>query len=339
MNRAKIISFIAILGLMVILAGCGSSKSDSKSSTSQPQKAVSNFPDKQITMLVGYAAGGGTDVTARTAVKTLNDSGIVKQTFVVENMPGASGSLALADLQKRKGNPYYLLSVPEFAAPIWKEGGVKATLSDYIPVAQVATDTLIISVKKDSPYKNIDDFLKGLKADPSKIVISISSAIDGGEPYKWQQIARGYGVDKQLNILTTGGASESLTNLLGGHSQVAFVTPALLKGYAAKGDLIPLGILADKRDASFPDIPTMKEKGINVTYYRSRGFWAAAGISPDAVSYWEKAFKDMMETDAWKKYIKDNNLLAEFKGSKEYTAYLQAEGTGYQEYMKTIKKK
>ena len=252
-------------------------------------------------------------------------------------MPGASGSLALLELKKRKGDEHVIIQVPNIAEPLWQEGKINAEFSDYTPIAQVATGPMIITVGKNSPYKTIEEFLKGLKKDPSKIVISTSSSIDGGEPFRWNSIKEAYGIEKELNIMTTGGQAESFQNLLGGHSDAGMLTQSLLKGNVENGSLRPLVVLGDERLESYPDVPTLKEIGYDVTYYRTRGFWAAGDISPAAVKYWEDTFKQLTESEGWKKFSEDQGMLNEFKDSEAYKAAILEEAPQYQDYLKKIK--
>ncbi|WP_428912402.1 tripartite tricarboxylate transporter substrate binding protein [Niallia sp. Krafla_26] len=333
MKFSKIVLASLLLCFAAILTACGGS-----SSTAKEVKNDGEFvPSKQVDMIVGYAAGGGGDLTARTATKVLAEEGIVDETMVVTNMPGASGSLALMELKKRKGDEHVLIQVPNIAEPLWQEGKINAEFSDYTPIAQVATEPMIITVEKNSPYQTIEEFLEALKKDPSKIVISTSSAIDGGEPFRWNSIKEAYGIEKELNIMTTGGQAESFQNLLGGHSDAGMLTQALLKGNVENGSLRPLAVLGDERLELYPDIPTLKEVGYDVTYYRTRGFWAAGDISPAAVKYWENTFKELTESEGWKKFSEDQGMLNQFKDSEDYKAAILEEAPQYQDYLKKIK--
>ena len=197
---------------------------------------------------------------------------------------------------------------------------------------------MIVTVGKKSPYQTIEELLDALKKDPSKIVISTSSSIDGGEPFRWHSIKQAYGIEKELNIMTTGGASESFQALLGGHSDVAMLTQSLLKGNVESGSLRPLAVLGNEHLELYPDVPTLKEKGYDVTYYRTRGFWSSGDISQEAVSFWENALKEMTETDTWKKFSEDQGMKIEFKGHQEYKDAILEEAPQYQEYLKTLKK-
>lgn len=316
--------FILSFCLLVLMACSSNASSENEEELSE------DYPDKTLEVLVGFAAGGGTDLSARNMTESLNKEGIVEQSFMVENLPGAEGGIALRELHSRIGDEYTLEAIPEYGLSLWKEDEVN--LEEYTPIAQVATDYQTIAVREDAPYNNIEELLEAIQNDPKSIVISSATALSGGIGWKWDQIIKEGDLGIDPNIVPMDGESEALTALLSGDADVTFVVPQLAKEHVENGDIKLLATLTDERTEQFSDIPTLKEAGIDVTYYRPRGFWMNGDIPDTVANYWEEALMQMSETDSWKEYVEDSGLLLEFKGQKEYTDYILEDGQSFKEY-------
>jgi putative tricarboxylic transport membrane protein len=332
--------FLVLFGLLFLVA-CSSSES-SGTTEEEPKKEADSegqlpegYPDQTIEVLVGYGAGGGTDLSARNMIEALNSSGIVDQSFVVENITGAGGAIAMKELAS-SGDEYTLEAIPEYGSGLWNNTAGDLGLSDFTPIAQVATDYQIIAVREDSPYETIEELLDAMKEDSQSVTIPIASSLDGGEPWRWYQVADGYGIEGELNLVSLEGGNAALTALLGGDGDAIFVVPQLAADHIEKGNIRGLAVMTDERTDQFPDIPTLKEKGVDVTYYRTRGFWMSGNVSEEVANYWENAFKEMMETETWEKYIENSGLLPIFKGREEYTNVIAEDGAAYKEYFKSF---
>ena len=279
-------------------------------------------------------------MAARTFTAALSQNKIVDQKFVVHNIPGAQGALALRELAKRKGDPYVLLSMPEYADGLW-DGTLKdLSLSDFSPVAQVATDYLVLVVRADSPYKTAIEVLDKLKEDPSSMVIPLAGPMKSGEGLKWYELANKYGLNlDEMNFVPHDGANPALTSLLSGYGDVAFTTISIADDHILSGNLRVLAVMTEKRienRESLKDAPTMIEQGVDITAYRPRGFWLAGGVSEEVVKFWEDAFKQILETPEYKEYVQKAGLLAEFRPREEYIKYIQETGSLYSEYVQTL---
>lgn len=320
----KVTSRILLLFSLSFLVACSSS------ANSAGEKELPNdYPNQTVEVLVGFGAGGGTDLSARNMVESLNKEGIVDQSFIVENMPGAEGGIALRELSSRKGDEYTLEAIPEHGLGLWKED---SALNDYTPIAQVATDYQTIAVAKDSPYDTLDELIEAMEKDPKSVNISSATSLSGGVGWKWHQIFEAANMQVEPNLVPMEGENAALTALLGGDADVTFVVPQLAVDHVEKGNIKLLAVMTDERTDQFPDVPTLKEEGLDVTYYRARGFWMNGDISEPVANYWEDALEKMSETDTWSEYVENAGLLLEFKGREEYTDYIEEDGTSYKEY-------
>ena len=349
MGKKYYLMVLVVVTLFVILSACSSSGSSSDASGEQPSTSEqdsneteenndgetgeasipNDYPDQRVEMLVGYAAGGGTDTAARNIIQALSDDEIIPQTINIKSMPGATGGHALMELQQRKGDIYTLLMMPDFGEPIWT-GSIDAVLEDFTPVAQVAVDSSIIAVSGNSPYQTIEELVDAMKAGED-VTIGLAGTIDSLEGLKWFELADSYGIENPKFVAFSGG-SEALTAVLGGHVDTTLVNVGTGLDYFEEGSLRPLAATTVDRLDALPDVPTLVERDIDMVYQRIRGVWAPADLPDEILTFWEDTFQEMMEGETWPEYVESGQMQLEFKGSAEYTEWIKEEGPKFKEY-------
>jgi len=335
-----VVLIIAIL-VTVAFTGCSKPEAPENATTEEAtqetaEKVLDGYPSKIIEVLVGYAAGGDTDLDARKMVELLQTSGLMDKSvnFNVVNKPGAGGAMPVRELAtSKKSDDHTLLVDTAHINSLWNGGAGKDTsLSDLKPIAQIGESTLMIMVKEDSKYKTLDDLLNALKNDSKSVVISLSTPLLSGECWVWDRVKNAAGVNGQLTLVTHNGASESLVSLLAGDADVALLFPILVKDHVSKGTLKPLAIFGENRLDDFPDTPTMIENGFDVTFIKAKGVLMGGEVSEEIINYWENILKKMTETDEWKEHCQRTGQSVIFKGSEEYTNFINKQGSAYQEY-------
>ena len=325
---------ILIVFSMVLLVGCSSKEPAVKKSV------LDGYPDRPINVLVGYGAGGGSDTHARTVIKALNDNGIVDQSFTVENLPGASGVHAFSKMQNEPDDIYQIFCVPEMGIPL-VNGALDASYDDFQRIAQVGSGTHAMFVKADSPFETVEQVLDAIEKDPQSVSIPVPGALDSVEPYRWYTIFEEIGSDTielgSLNIIPTDGNADVITNIIGGHMDVALVSAsANLADQVEAGNARVLAVLSPERLDAFPDAPTLLERGINIVHNKARGFWIGKDVPEEIVQYWEDALKELMETPEYKEYLDKNMIQSIYKNSEEYTQYSKEEGERFGNFMKRV---
>ncbi|MFC0273358.1 tripartite tricarboxylate transporter substrate binding protein [Metabacillus herbersteinensis] len=329
MKKSKLLIMISLL--TAFMFGCSANTSNEASDNNTGEQAEFT-PEGPIRYIVGFAPGGGTDLAARTVARTLNESGIVEESFAVENLTGGGGVRALMELSN-KGDGNTLLQSVDIYSPMYMEGS-KLKLDQFIPVAQVANNSLLLVVSKNSEYKSVDELFNAIKEDPGKVSIGLPAATDTVEVVKWNEIAKSYGIASELKYIPHNGISEVIPELLSGRIDAALLVPPVAKGYLDSKELNALAAMSDERLEVLPDIPTLKEQGIDVTFYRPQGVFLKAGVGEEVVAYWENALKEMTESEEWKTFINNQMYINEFKGSEEYTEWMETEGKNYSEFLK-----
>ena len=238
------------------------------------------WPGKSVTMIVPFPPGGSTDVIARAVGPKLAEK--FGQPFVVDNKPGAGGTVG-ASAAKRAAPDGYTLFVsslgPFVIGPhlITNAGYDPLKDYDYITVAVQAPN--VLAVPASSPHKSVADVLKFIKANPDKM--TFASAGNGTSDHLtaelfWQETG-----SKAVHVPYKGGAP-ALTDLLGGQVDATFMNINTGMPHFKSGKLRALAITGNKRSPLLPDVPTMDELGMKgVTVYSWQAFAAPKGIPAD----------------------------------------------------------
>jgi len=218
------------------------------------------YPSKSVRVVVGFAAGGPTDVIARIVSQKLSES--LHQTFYVENLGGAGGNLASGQVARATPDGYTIMVIstgfvvnPSLYAKV-PYNAVK----DFTPVTLVAASPNVLVVNPTVPAKTIPELVKLIRDNPGKY--SFAGPGVGSTPHLSGELFR-LAFNLDLAHVPFTGAGPAIQSTMGGHTPIAFTAlpPAIeaVKG----GQLRALGVAADKRVAALPDLPTFAEQGIN----------------------------------------------------------------------------
>lgn len=277
------------------------------------------YPEKPVTIVIHASAGGGSDIFARTMTAAIEKEKLFPQPMIVENKPGGSGAIAFAYTAGKKKDPYYLVTAVTSFLTTPLMGKSPVGLKDFTPVANFAFDEYMLMVNAGSKYKSVKEIIADAKANPKKITIG-GTQLGSSDSICAYLIEKAAGV--QLNYVVFNGGGEVNAALLGGHIDLAVSNPGeALELYKANKVRI-LGVFADKRLVGAPDVPTMKESGVNATYVQNRGLCAPAGIPADALKTLEDAFFKYTKTEAFKKYCRDNMLSEAWMDSAAFGKFL-----------------
>jgi putative tricarboxylic transport membrane protein len=284
------------------------------------------YPEKPITLIVHASAGGGSDIFARTLAASVEKDKLLPHPIIVENKPGGSGGIAFAYVAGKKKDPYYLVTAVSSFMTTPLMGLTPVGLKDFTPIANFAFDEFVLMVNPKSKYKSVKDIIAYAKANPKQITVGgvqLGSA-DSICAYLFEKAA---GV--QFNYIVFNGGGEVNAALLGGHIDMAVSNPGEALELFKAGKVKLLGVYSDKRLSGAPDVPTMKEQGVDVTYVQNRGLVAPAGIPADAKKVLEVAFAKYMKSDIFKKYLADNMLSAAWMDGDTFGKWLEAENAKY----------
>jgi len=222
--------------------------------------AFAAYPEKSITIVVPTAAGGANDAMARVIGQAM--SAILKQPIIVDNKAGANGSIA-SEFVKRAAPDGYTLMLGYIATHAMNPALQKLRydpVTDFEPIGMVGSSATLMVVSPAVQANNAKDVVALLKASPGKI--SYASAGNGTAPHFAAEMFK-LATGTSMVHVPYKGSAPAVTDTIGGQTQVMF--PSLFTGmpYVKAGKLKAMGVAGDKRSALMPDVPTLKEQGIN----------------------------------------------------------------------------
>jgi len=234
--------------------------------------ALAEYPEKPVEVIVGYSAGGGTDVMARTVAQFLEKE--LNGSVVVKNMPGAGGQIGFTEVAKAAPDGYTLgtFNLPA-ALALTHDRDADYDVNSYTYLANFVEDPNTITVSASSPFQTLGELLDAAKADPGAITLGLSS-LGGNDHFGANMIAAASGAE--FTLVPFKGASNARTAIMGGH--VAGGTMTLGQTTNFPDELRVLAVLAGERSPFRPDVPTAKELGFDVQMSSLRGIVAPAGM-------------------------------------------------------------
>lgn len=274
--------------------------------------------------------GGGWDFTCRTVGKLLTDTGILPSQVQVTNMPGASGAVAYANVaSKRADDPNLIVATSTVGITQIAQGRYPADVDAMRWLAMVGADVGVVLVTKDSQYDTLQKLLDALKADPAAIVAGGSSSIGGWDHLRYLMLAKAAGVpDDQLKTLKWvefSGGGDAVTQVMGGHIGVVVTDIGEIGGFIQSGDVKALAVMSDERLEAYPDAPTAKEQGLDVTGYNWRGFYMGGKVDDAAYTAWVDMMKKLYDSAEWQKTAKEKGLTPIWRGGEEFESFVRKE--------------
>ena len=261
------------------------------------------YPEKNITLIVPWSPGGSGDMTCRILAAQMEED--LGENVVVKNMPGAGsmvGAKALADADPDG----YTLGFLGISAAIAQYTSVSPVMMDeYRAVSGIINPSLFLLVNADTPWKSLEDYVEYAKANPGKIKNGNAGAGVIDHLYS-SEFAKVAGVE--FTQVPFKGWGPSLAALAGGHVDSMFVAIGPAKAMIKAGKIRPLAIAAEERHPSFPEIPTMKEGGVDIVMPFWESIVVPAGTPDNVVSVLDEALAKAFQDPETKEKIKNSGL-------------------------------
>jgi tripartite-type tricarboxylate transporter receptor subunit TctC len=258
-----------------------------------------DFPKHPVTMIVPFAAGGTSDVIARTVADQM--SAALGQTVVIENVAGAGGSTALARAARADADGYTIAigNAGTSAAAYTIYPKLPFTPDSFTPIAMVAKTFGIVALRKDFPAKDLNEFIAYAKANPGKINLG-HAGVGSSNFLICKSFVQAAGID--VTLVGYRGAAPALTDAIGG--QIDGVCDAAASVSQAINEKLVRGLVvgSNVRLATLPDLPTSAEAGLPEFEAQGwNGLFAPKGTPPEVVAKLNAAARTAVETDAVKK--------------------------------------
>ena len=241
------------------------------------------YPSHSITVINAFPPGGVSDTITRPLDAALE--AVLKQPVILENKSGAAGAVGAQFAATAKPDGYTLLthivSISGFAAVDKLFGRQpKFTNDDFIPLARIVADPIVMIINNDLPYKALKELVDDAKANPSKLIFS-SSGLYGASHVPTALLAKVAG-NLQMRHLPTNGGGPAIAAVLGGNASFFMSPTSIGLPHIKAGKVRPLAVSSAVRSKALPDVPTFKEQGHDLEYYFWVGLFAPKG-TPDPV--------------------------------------------------------
>lgn len=241
--------------------------------------AAQDYPSRTVELIVPYAVGGGTDAVARAFVEAANKH--FPKPFVVINRPGAAGSIGHSEGARAKADGYKLTMVtPEISLALLQGIG-KARYQDFTYVARLNMDPIVLIVRADSPWKTLEDFTAHVKKNPEKVLVGNAGK---GATYHLAAVALEQKTGLKFNNIPYVGAGPELMALVAGEVEAGFATTGEAGTWVKSGKLKLLAVMAPERLKSFPDVPTFRERNIDLELGTWRALAVPKGTPPEVTA-------------------------------------------------------
>ncbi|MCV7152115.1 Bug family tripartite tricarboxylate transporter substrate binding protein [Mycolicibacterium pyrenivorans] len=276
----------------------------------------------RLRMMVPNSPGGGYDLTARTAVKIMEDDDITGRVEVF-NVIGAGGTVAMARLMNERGNGDLMMMMGLGVVGATYTNGSKARASDATALAKVVEEQEGILVPADSPFETVQDFVAAWKADPAKVTLGGGSSPGGPDHLFPMETARAVGVDPtKVNFVSYDGGGDLLTALLGNKISAGTSGLGEYVDQIESGQVRVLAVSGEQRVEGI-DAPTLTESGIDLTFTNWRGVLAPPGISDEDRAAMVRILEELHATDAWKEALVTNGWSDAFMTGPAFEEFLK----------------
>jgi tripartite-type tricarboxylate transporter receptor subunit TctC len=294
---------------------------------------AADFPTKEVQIIIPWAAGGATDLIFRALAATTGR--YLGKAVVVVNRPGGAGAVGYTEAAQAKPDGYMLASAITPLTILPHQVTTAFTYKSFDPVINVVSDPGMFLVRSDAPWKSLKEFLDYAKKNPGMITVGNSGA-GGGVHLIALAFEKAAGV--KFNHIPFAGGGPSVTALLGGHINAVTVSPPEGIEHVKAGKLKIIALFAEKRFELFPDVPTVKEQGIDFVMGQWRGLAAPKGTPPDVIKKLHDAFKKGMEDQIFIKNAKDMVVNLSHLGPEAFGKLMARDDEFYGKLVKEIKK-
>lgn len=279
-------------------------------------------PTRPVEAVVHTGPGGGSDLLARAVALMIEKEKLLPVRMQVANKTGGGGAVAAAYLAEKKGEQHTI----GFFTGVWltnplTSAEAKVSLKDLTPIVRLVLEPALIAVKADAPYKTLAEFVAAAKQKPGELKQS-GGSITSRDNVVRQQLQKASGARWQFISFPGGG--ERIAALLGGHVNMMVIEPAEAGEHIRAGNMRVLAQVADARLKAFPNVPTIREAGFDVTPVpQVRGVVAPPGIPRENVAYWEGVFRKLTQTESWKKFLADNQFEDGYQNAAELSKFYE----------------
>ena len=284
------------------------------------------YPDRPIRMIVGFAAGGSTDVAARIVAQKMSE--ILGQSVLVENRPGASGLIAAEDVVKSPPDGYTLMMASQTVLAVAPRLYRKATvdpIKDFAPVAYCGASPLVLVVNPSFPAHTTSELIAMAKAEPGKIIFGTGGV--GTTPHIASEMFQ-YAAGIKMTHVPYRGEAGAINDVVAGQIPAMFANLSAIMGQLKAGTVRAIAVTSPQRSPLVPDVPTVAETLPGFAAETWFGLVAPAGTPPDIIAKLNAAALQALASEDTKKRYADLGMTDSGEGRTtpaQVDAYIKSE--------------
>ncbi len=312
--KGKRLFWVWSIGLSLLVVGSGF--------------AAATFPERPINLIAPNPPGGNTDLQCRALAEAAKK--FLPAPITIVNRPGGGGSVGMAEAIQAKPNGYTIgMASPSntLLIPLISKVPFKAGVSDFRPVIKLIKAPVVFVVLDKAPWKSIADVVAYGKAHSGQVRVG-TPGIGTFHHINLEMLKKMAKVD--LTHVPFAGGAESITALLGEHIEAVIIPPSVVVDHVKAGKVRVLGNFDEKRHPLFPEAPTFREAGYDITQATYSFIIVAKGTPDPIVNILHDALKKAIETEFFKKFAEEGGYLIDYKGPAELKQELERDFVSFQ---------
>jgi tripartite-type tricarboxylate transporter receptor subunit TctC len=286
------------------------------------------YPDKPITFIIQAAPGGASDMVSRTITAIAQE--ILKVPINCTNITGAAGAIAMKRLQTSKPDGYTMGYVPVELSMVKALGYADFGPEDFDLLMRIMVIPAALTVRADSPWKTAQQFIEYVKTRPGTVTVGNSGP---GSIWHIAALSLEKAAGIKLVHVPFDGAAPAVAALLGGHITAVTVSPTEVKAGVESGQLRILAVMSDERTPLFPDVPTMKELGYDVSIAAWGGLALPKGVDPEVYKTLADAFKKAYDSETFQKFLLDRGMTPAYLDGQKFKEFAIAQYNMFMEFI------
>jgi tripartite-type tricarboxylate transporter receptor subunit TctC len=296
------------------------------------------YPAKPIAMIVPFPPGGIADLTGRPFAAVM--SRIVGQNVIVENRSGAGGAVGHAHVARAAPDGYTVMMALSSIVMIPVADEVNGRplsyrMSDFMPIALVSADPTVLMVPADSRWKTVQDLVADAKSRPGKISYS-SSGLYGTTHTAFEMFAQA--ADIRLLHVPYKGGGPAMAAALAGEVMITAQSPGVANPHVKAGRMRLLASWGGKRIPTLPDVPTLREVGIDAEFYIWCALFTPAGIPPDIAGRLRAVSRQVVQDPDFRKAMEAMNTPIDFREGAEFQSFMDADSKRLSQVIRRVGK-
>ena len=281
-----------------------------------PLAVTAAYPDRPVKLVVPWAAGGDTDNIFRPFAPGLQKA--LGQTVVIANVGGASGTRGAKEVKDSPADGYTLYAVHDYIHSTYWAGVADVKYTDFEPICMISSTPSVLTASPKTPWKDMKALLADAKSKPG--TITVGATLGSTSHFFPAMVEKAAGI--KFKYVSYEGTAPRMNALLGGHIDLA-ESNLTQKGKADAGQMKFLAVATEKRLAEVPDVPTLKELGIDVEYAVHRGLIAPKGTPADVMAKLGAACGGAAKDPAFAEAMKKHGTFVQYLDAKGYAAFLR----------------